>query len=124
MAYLDVTSIPAFTDRDGLVATIAIEIDSRGKELRRWRLPNSYLIESLDGEWALASYAGKQASLWIHTSGRIGKPTDAEDAMTTDGNSGVMLTTTCPLNAGLQCLSIRDHPAKTRRLVATEPICS
>lgn len=124
VAYLDVTEIPAFSEDSRLATANEIEIDSKGRELRRWRVPNSYLIQSLDGDWALAAYAGKESPLWIHTSGKLGQPTPEEAALATGDNSGVMMATTCPSQGDKQCLSVRDRPARTRRIIATDGVCS
>lgn len=122
-AKLRVSAIPAFKPADALTTGTATEIDAGGKALRRWRLPEDYVVNSLDGDWLLASYAGKSAPVWIHTSGKLGTASAADSAVAL-GQDGVVLTKTCKAGADLQCLSVRDRPAKTRRTVTAPGVCS
>jgi hypothetical protein len=128
VATLRVTAVPDFKPSEPFTTNPAVELNSSGKIVRRWRLPADYTVSALDGDWMLISYAGKSNPLWVNAEGKLGMATSEDADFALGGNDGVMVTEACPAGAtipqGAQCLSVRDRPAQMRRIIATAGVCS
>ncbi|MBW8729395.1 MAG: hypothetical protein JF625_30130 [Inquilinus limosus] len=126
VARLQVDRIPDFKPSDPFAVAEAVELDSKGATIRRWRLPADYVVGALDGDWLLTAYAGKSDPLWIDPAGRLGVAS-AADARIALGDDSVMVVA-CPAGVtvpdGAQCLSVRDRPQHARRIIAAPGVCS
>lgn len=125
-AILKVDRIPAFGAGSTLSAVDVTEVDAKGNTLRQWRLPQDYVVSSLDGDWLLASWAGKRDPIWVNPAGDIGVPNATEKALATGGKDGVELSKSCPASMAEdgQCLAVRDRPAGRTRILVAPGVCS
>lgn len=128
VALLRVDRIPDFATSEPLMTVPAVELDGRGKAVRRWRLPADHVVSAVEGDWLLVSYAGKSGPFWVDTAGRLGVATAEDAAFATGGEDGVSVVDACPASTempeGAQCLSVRDRAARTRRIIAAPGVCS
>jgi hypothetical protein len=105
-----------------LQSELAVEIDSRGRIIRRWPYPVNYLPVAVQGDQLLVTWGSSGEGLWITPEGRFSK---ARLPKSTEGElASCHLDSVFPGSAYAQCQRMPDRRTKRMRTIGYQAVCS
>ncbi len=121
VAYARVSTLP--TSPNGpLQSEVVVELDRRGKVIRRWPMPVDFMPHALRGNELLAVVGGK--GIWIRPNGSFRKATAIPDDPTSGDMIECDLTSVFGKSAYARCSRFVDLASRKMRTLGYQGVCT